>query len=145
MANLHDPMRASALLDRLQWDNGIIAMIGASAKPERASHQVMAFLQGAGLRVIPVNPGLAGETLLGETVVAGLAEIVQPVWMVDVFRPAEACPPIAEEAVAIGARCLWLQEGVISEEAAAIASTGGLEVVMDLCPKKLIEAGTASG
>ena len=63
MANLHDPMRASALLDRLQWDNGIIAMIGASAKPERASHQVMAFLQGAGLRVIPVNPASAKPCL----------------------------------------------------------------------------------
>ena len=120
-------------------------MVGASAKPERASYQVMAFMQTAGFRVIPVNPGLAGQMLLGETVVAGLADIALPVWMVDVFRPAEACPPIAEDAVVIGARCLWLQEGVISEDAAAIGSAGGLEVVMDLCPKKLIEAGTASG
>ena len=88
---------------------------------------------------------MTGETLLGETVVARLADITLPVWMVDVFRPAEACLPIAEEAIAIGATCLWLQEGVISDDAAAIASDAGIEVVMDLCPKKPIEAANAKG
>ena len=71
--------------------------------------------------------------------------ITLPVWMVDVFRPPEACPPIAEEAIAIGATCLWLREGVISDEAAALASGAGIEVVMDLCPKKLIEAANMAG
>jgi len=145
MTNHQDPSRAAAILHRIKADGGIIAMVGASAKPERASHQVMAFLQGAGFRVVPVNPGMAGGSLLGETVVASLAEIKTPVWMVDVFRPAEACPAIAEQAVAIGAGCLWLQEGVVSTKAAGIAGAAGLEVVMGLCPKKLIEADAASG
>ena len=145
MTDHSDPSRADAILRRLRSEKGIIAMVGASAKPERAFYQVMAFMQKAGIRVIPVNPGMTGETLLGETVVARLADITLPVWMVDVFRPAEACPPIAEEAIAIGATCLWLQEGVISDEAAALASGAGIEVVMDLCPKKLIEAANTSG
>ena len=101
MTDHSDPSRADAILRRLRSEKGIIAMVGASAKPERASYQVMTFMQKAGIRVIPVNPGMTGETLLGETVVARLADITLPVWMVDVFRPAEACPPIAEEAIAI--------------------------------------------
>jgi len=140
MTSHRDPSKAAAIIHRLRAEDGIIAMVGASAKPERPSYQVMAFLQGKGHRVIPVNPGLAGETLLGEPVFASLEDIDAPVWMVDVFRPAEACPPIAEQAVAIGSRCLWLQEGIISAEAAAIAGAAGLDVIMDLCPKKVIEA-----
>jgi len=116
-----------------------IALVGASAKPERPSHAVMAFMQDAGYRVIPVNPGLAGQQLLGEPVFATVEDIDIPVDMVDVFRPADACPAIAEQAVAIGASCLWLQEDIVSNEAAAIAADAGLDVVMDLCPKKVIE------
>ena len=120
-----------------------IAMVGASANPERPSYQVMAFMQKAGYRVIPVNPGLAGRELLGEAAFASLADITEQVDMVDVFRPAEACPAIAEDAVSIGASCLWLQEGIISDQAASIAEAAGLDVVMDLCPKKAIEGNAA--
>lgn len=125
--------------------NGVktIAMVGASANPERPSYQVMAFMQKAGYRVIPVNPGLAGGELLGEAAFASLADITEQVDMVDVFRPADACPAIAEDAVSIGALCLWLQEGIISDEAASIARAAGLDVVMDLCPKKVIEGHAA--
>jgi len=120
-----------------------IAMVGASANPERPSYQVMAFMQKAGYRVIPVNPGLAGRELLGEAAFASLTDITEQVDMVDVFRPAEACPAIAEDAVFIGATCLWLQEGIISDQAASIAEAAGLDVVMDLCPKKVIEGYAA--
>jgi predicted CoA-binding protein len=111
-----------------------IALVGASPKPNRPSHGVMAFLQKAGYRVLPVNPAAAGQTILGETVVASLGDITEPVDMVDVFRRAEETPPIAAEAVAIGAKSLWLQLGVVSDAAAAIATAGGLDVVMDRCP-----------
>ena len=120
-----------------------IAMVGASANPERPSYQVMAFMQKAGYRVIPVNPGLAGRELLGEAAFASLADITEQVDMVDVFRPAEACPAIAKDAVSIGASCLWLQEGIISDQAASIAEAAGLDVVTDLCPKKVIEGNAA--
>src|SRR5579863_6914076 len=88
-----------------------IALVGASPKPNRASHGVMAFLQQAGYRVIPVNPVAAGQTILGETVYGTLAEIKEPIDMVDVFRRAEDTPPVAEEAVAANAKSLWLQLG----------------------------------
>jgi predicted CoA-binding protein len=110
-----------------------IALVGASPKPDRASHGVMAFLQRSGYRVIPVNPVAAGTTILGETVVATLADIKEPVDMVDVFRRAEDTPEVAEEAVAIGAKSLWLQLGIANDDSARIATEGGLDVVMDRC------------
>jgi predicted CoA-binding protein len=110
-----------------------IALVGASPKPNRASYGVMSFLQQAGYRVIPVNPVAAGQTILGEPVYGALAEIKEPIDMVDVFRRAEDTPPVAEEAVAVGAKSLWLQLGIASDEAAAIATKGGLDVVMDRC------------
>lgn len=112
-----------------------IAMVGASNKPERPSYQVMEFLQGHGYRVIPVNPGLAGQILLGETVVSTLAEIDGKVDMVDVFRAAKDVPPIVEDAAAIGANVFWMQLGVINEDAAQQARAAGMAVVMDRCPK----------
>jgi len=111
----------------------IIALVGASPKPNRASHGVMAFLQQSGYRVIPVNPVAAGTTILGETVVATLKDIKEPVDMVDVFRRAEETPEVAQEAVAIGAKSLWLQLGIANDESARIATEGGLDVVMDRC------------
>jgi predicted CoA-binding protein len=110
-----------------------IALVGASPKPNRASHGVMAFLQRAGYRVIPVNPTAAGTTILGETVAANLTDIKEPIDMVDVFRRAEDTPDVAREAVAAGAKSLWLQLDIVNDESAKIATEGGLDVVMDRC------------
>lgn len=109
----------------------VIALVGASPRPERPSHSVMAALLGAGYDVLPVNPGAA--SVLGRACFASLGEIPRRVDIVDVFRRSEFTPEIARAAVAIGARALWLQLGVISAEAAAIARRAGLVVVMDRC------------
>ncbi len=109
-------------------------MVGASTNWKRPSFFVMKYLAQKGYRMLPVNPGAAGQVLLGETVRAELAE-VGPVDMVEVFRRSEEAPAIAREAVRCGAKVLWLQIGVVSEEAREIAEAGGLTVVMNRCPK----------
>jgi len=126
-------LNSDADLKHLLENTRTIALVGASPKPNRPSYGVMAYLQQSGYRVIPVNPVAAGTTILGETVYGTLAEIKEPIDMVDVFRRAEDTPPVAQEAVAAGARSLWLQLDIANDEAARIATEGGLDVVMDRC------------
>jgi predicted CoA-binding protein len=112
-----------------------IAMVGASPNWNRPSYFVMKYLQAKGFRVIPVNPRAVGEEILGEPVVASLADVPVPVDLVDVFRASDAAPAIVEEAIRIGARTVWMQIGVRHDEAAARAEAAGLELVMNRCPK----------
>src|SRR5215469_11368439 len=105
-----------------------IAMVGASSNWNRPSYFVMKYLQGKGYRVIPVNPGIAGQELLGEKVYASLRDISEPVDMVDVFRSAREAPAIVDDAIAIGAKILWMQLGIRNDEAAAKAQAAGIEV-----------------
>jgi len=116
-----------------------IALVGASPNQSRPSYGVMKYLQAKGYRVIPVNPGIAGQDLLGETVYASLGEIPEPIDMVDMFRKPTEAPAIVDEAIAVGAKVVWMQIDVRHDEAAAKAEAAGLEVVMDRCPKIEIE------
>src|SRR5215813_5533086 len=120
-----------------------IAMVGASSNWNRPSYFVMKYLQSKGYRVIPVNPGLAGEMLLGERVYASLRDIPEAVDMVEVFRAADQAPAIVDDAIAIGAKIVWMQLGIRNDAAAAKAQKAGLEVVMNRCPK--IEYGRLGG
>ncbi|WMC10897.1 CoA-binding protein [Oceanimonas pelagia] len=122
-------------LKRILSDTRNIALVGASNRPERASYQVMEYLQQQGYRVYPVNPQLAGAVILGETCVSGLEDLDQPVQLVNVFRRGEFAADIALDAIEHEALCLWLQEGVISQAAAEAAAEAELEYVEDCCIK----------
>ncbi len=116
-----------------------IAVVGASQNPERASNYVMKFLQDQGYHTIPINPGLAGQTLWGETVYASLDDAPGPFEMVDVFRPSAAAGAVVDDAIRLmrakGIASVWLQIGVIDAAAAARGQAAGLDVVMNRCPK----------
>ncbi|MGH2681591.1 MAG: CoA-binding protein [Actinomycetota bacterium] len=115
----------------------VVAVVGISSKPQRPSHDVASYLQEHGYRIVPVNPN---ETeVLGERAYPSLLDIPPElsVDVVDVFRRAEHAPDVARDAVAIGAKVLWLQEGIVSQEAARIATEGGLDVIMGVCIKKV--------
>jgi uncharacterized protein len=111
-----------------------IAVVGASPSPHRPSHGVMRYLQRQGYHTIPVNPFAASETILGERCFVSLDEIGEPIDMVDVFRRSEFAGATVDQAIAIGAKVLWLQLGVVDRAAAARAEARGLRVVMDRCP-----------
>ncbi|MDQ6966162.1 MAG: CoA-binding protein [Mariprofundaceae bacterium] len=122
---------SDATLRKLLRESKTIAVVGCSPKPDRTSHQIAAFLIGKGYCVIPVHP--KAKEILGQQVYPSLADIPVPVDIVDVFLKPEFTPPIATGAVAIGAKVLWLQQGIVNEDAYRIATSGGLACVMYLC------------
>ena len=128
---------------RILSDVDTVAMVGASTNWNRPSYFAMKYMQDKGYRVIPVNPSSAGQTLLGEEVVANLKEINVRVDMVDIFQRSERVPPIVYETIEIGAKVVWMQLTVRHDEAAKKAEDAGLMVIMDRCPK--IEFARLSG
>ena len=111
-----------------------IALVGASAKPERPSHRVMQFLLDEGYEVLPINPGLAGQRLLGQTVYASLADLPASVDMADVFRDAASLPEVIQDVMAAGIPAIWTQLGVVHSEAERTGLDAGLQMVVHRCP-----------
>jgi predicted CoA-binding protein len=138
---------SDAYIGGILRESSAIAMVGASATTNRPSYFAMKYLLGKGYRIVPVNPSLAGQTILGQKVYGSLADIPPPVDIVDIFRNSEAALPIAREAIALkerlGIRVIWMQLGVRNEQAAREGEAHGLKVVMNRCPK--IEYGRLSG
>ena len=141
------PSYSDALIRDILRRTRVIAMVGASGNDMRPSYFAMTYLLVKGYTVHPINPGLAGKQILGRQVYGSLKDVPAPVDLVDIFRGADAAPAIVREALAekdrLGIRTIWMQLGVVSEEAAALARDAGLTVVMDRCPK--IEHGRFSG
>ena len=129
------PLTRDEDIAQLLRDTRTIAMIGASDDPMRPSYGVMHFLQNQGYRVLPVNPTIAGEHVHGEFVWASLDQIGVPIDLVDVFRRSDAAGDAVDAAIKAGAKAVWMQIGVINEDAAARAEAAGLSVVMNRCPK----------
>ena len=129
------PLTADEDIAELLTNARTIALVGASDNPGRASYGVMKFLQDQGYRVIPVNPRITGEHVHGEFVWRELGQIGEPIDIVDIFRKSEDAGETVDQAIAVGAKAVWMQLGVIDEAAAQRAEAAGLKVVMDHCPK----------
>jgi predicted CoA-binding protein len=129
------PLTSDADIRDLLASARTIAMVGASDRPDRPSWGVMRFLQEHGYRVIPVNPQITGEHVHGEYVFRELCQLGMPIDIVDIFRRPEAAGEAVDEAIAVGAKAVWMQLGVVNQAAAARAEAAGLKVVMDRCPK----------
>ena len=128
------PLTADSDIAQLLRETRTIALVGASDRPDRPSYGVMRVLQDWGYRVLPVNPQITGEHVHGEYVWRELAQIGEPIEMVDIFRRPQAAGDAVDQAIAVGAKSVWLQIGVINHEAAARAEAAGLKVVMNRCP-----------
>ena len=138
------PLTESREIAELLQSVRTIAIVGASDRPDRPSNGVMKFLQDHGYRVIPVNPTITGEHIYGEYIWRELSQIGEPIDMVDIFRRSSEVGPVVDQAIAIGAKAVWMQLGVIDEAAAARAESAGLKVVMDHCPKiEILRLGLA--
>ena len=135
MENNKDNLRL--ILDNVET----IAIVGASSKPDRDSYRVMKFLQDFGYRIFPVNPYIHNTKILGQECYRDLSTIKERIDMVDVFRAKEHIPSIANEAIKIRAKIFWTQEGLYCEESEKIANNAGLKVIMNQCPKKILENG----
>lgn len=128
------PLTGDAEIRALLEETRTIALVGASDRPDRPSYRVMQSLQAHGYRVIPVNPQITGEHIHGEFVFRELAQLGDPIDMVDIFRNSAAAGDAVDQAIAVGAKSVWMQLGVVNEEAAARAEAAGLKVVMNRCP-----------
>ena len=129
--------------ERILTTSKTIAVVGLSDKPDRHSHQIASYLQQAGYRIVPVNPRIAEA--LGEKAYPSLRDIPERVDVVQIFRRSQDIPPIVDEAVAVGAKVVWMQSGIVHEEAAARAEAAGATVVMDACMRSAHRALRASG
>lgn len=130
-------------VERILTTSKTIAVVGLSDKPDRDSHQIAGYLQQAGYRIIPVNPRIAEA--LGEKAYPSLRDIPERVDVVQIFRRSQDVPPVVDEAIAIGAKVIWMQSGIVHEEAAARAEAAGVTVVMDACMRSVHRALRASG
>ncbi|WP_157215575.1 CoA-binding protein [Flavisphingomonas formosensis] len=128
------PLTTDAEIADLLSTTRTIALIGASDRPDRPSYGVMRFLQDHGYRVLPVNPQITGEHVHGEYIWRDLSQLGEPIDLVDIFRNSAAAGDAVDEAIAAGAKAVWMQLGVINEAAAARAEAAGLKVVMNRCP-----------
>ncbi len=128
------PLTADTDIKALLEGARTIALVGASDRPDRPSYGVMARLQGHGYRVIPVNPQITGEHIHGEFVFRDLDQLGDPIDIVDIFRRSDQAGAVVDQAIAIGAKAVWMQLGVVDQAAAARAEAAGLQVVMDRCP-----------
>lgn len=128
------PDYPDSLIRHVLETSRIIAMVGASPRPDRPSHGVMRFLQAKGHKVYPVNPVCAGTIINGETVLADVADVPEPIHMVDIFRRSDRAGRAVDAAIRVGARVVWMQLGVIDAAAERRAEAAGLIVIMDRCP-----------